>query len=355
MRGLVACVVLIVAVALGYIYISSEPHVESILVQALDGVSLAFRETSVVTDIVNNLKLSQPLQEKRCLVTGGNRGLGKSVSTLLHEFGCKTVVATRSVAEAVALTPTHNAELIKLDLASFASICSAASAAESFQEPFDVIVLNAGVAPYQNDRTVEGFEQALGTNCVGNTVLTAALWKHNLIAKNGKIVIVNSETHRAVPDLDLEHLFDPVDYGLAEAMDYYARSKLCLTTMAQALVPYLSPHNISVHTICPGPVATDIARGAPGILRNIIEGIMATAFQTPASAARPVALTASLAAFAGPSGSNHHMYKMKPARVDTRDTAKQAGLWALLWAQVARQPPACLAGAALPFLFEETV
>lgn len=328
----------VLVVAVGAVWLYSDVYIESVSVQAMKGLWMAARETSVGSDMVSNMQATHALAGRRCLVTGGNRGLGKGVAKLLHSFGCHTIVATRSLKTVVGLAPDHIASLVQLDLADFASICQAAN---TTTEPFDVVVLNAGVAPYLNERTAEGYEQALGTNCIGNLVFTAALYEHNLLARNAKVVVVVSETHRAVPELDLAHVLDDQDYGLAESMSFYARSKLCLVTVAQSLSRRLAAHGVAVHTICPGPVATDIARGAPAVLQPVIAAAM-TLFPTPDSAARSVALLAASPDFAGPSGSYHHMYVAKPPRADTLNVSSQDALWALLTASVRTHSSSCV-------------
>lgn len=283
------------------------------------------------------MQQTRELSGKRCLVTGGNRGLGVGIVKLLHSFGCDVVVATRTPGS-IAISDNISVPAVSLDLASLESVCSAS---RNFSASFDIVVLNAGVAPYLNQPTKEGLEQALGTNCLGNLAFTLGLLASKRINPGGRIVIVNSETHRAVPPLNVSSLTEHVEYGLSRSMDFYARSKLCLTTVAQSLAERLAAKSISVHTICPGPVATDIARGAPSFVKPLIEGLMAVAFQTADAAARPVVLTAALQVFAGPTGSHHHMYKTRPARADTHDRAVQQQIWKLFADFVAAHPPSC--------------
>ena len=335
-----------------HIYIHKNAHIY-IYIYLPVSISSFLSQSKVVDDIISNLYHDNALQGKRCLVTGGNRGLGKGISQLLHKLGCTTVVAARSTSQGVQLSPSVNASLIRLDLADFDSICHAAghplkphqesniSLSVSSSLPYDIVILNAGIAPYRNIPTRQGFELALGTNCVGNMLFTLALWEQGLLKENSRVVIVVSETHRAVSPLDMSHILDPVQYGLSESMNFYARSKLCLVTIAQALSHKLAPHNISVHTICPGPVATDIARDAPAAVKWLVDAFMTAAFQTSLQAARPVVAIAATPAFAGPSGSHHHMYKMKPPRWDTLSKKRQDELLQTLGEAVKKHNPSC--------------
>jgi NAD(P)-dependent dehydrogenase (short-subunit alcohol dehydrogenase family) len=292
--------------------------------------------------MIENLKMNNSLAGKRCLITGGNRGLGVGISVLLNDLGCDVTVATRSADAIVTLSPTKNATVVHLDLANLGSLCSAVFDQQLLGGgAYDVVVLNAGVAPSANKPTVDGFELALGTNCIGNMFLSVALQAKGIFSPGAKLVVVTSETHRTVPPLDLvvagaavPALHAPAQYGGVDAMKFYARSKLCLTTVAQELARRFAPAGVSVHTICPGPVATDITRGAPPLLRGAIDAILSVVFQTPARAARPIALLAALPLFAGGSGSYHHMYAAKPARADATDAERGAALWMTLAAAI---------------------
>jgi NAD(P)-dependent dehydrogenase (short-subunit alcohol dehydrogenase family) len=294
--------------------------------------------------MMDNARQARVLQGRRCLVTGGNRGLGKGVAKHLHEFGCEVTVATRTPGN-VPLSANASAKFLPLDLSQLKSVCAAASASDVY----DVVVLNAGVAPYKNDKTAEGLEQALGTNCLGNFAFVLSLLAEGRVAAGARVVVVNSETHRAVPRLNVSSLREDVSYGLTDALQYYARSKLCLTTLARALARTLAARGLAVHTICPGPVATDLARDAPDWVRPAIEAFMHLAFQTPEQAGRAVALVAADPLFAGPTGSHHHMFKSKDARADTADAGQQRALWQLMASVIREHPPACFAGIE-PFL-----
>jgi NAD(P)-dependent dehydrogenase (short-subunit alcohol dehydrogenase family) len=308
-----------------------EREIEFIFIQMIDGLSMSVFETSVLPDLVGNMQAQQTLQGKRCLVTGGNRGLGKGVSELLHSIGCETIVGTRSTSSSVPLSKGVDATLLQLDLSSFDSIKAATKLPQS---PYDVVVLNAGLAPCTNEPTAEGYELALGTNCIGNLFLTSQLWGEHLLAPNATIVVVISETHRAVPHLDLPHLLDNTTFSLSDSMERYAKSKLCLATVAQTLARRMQPHGVAVHTICPGPVATDIARNAPPFMRTLIDTFMKVTFPGPIAAARPVVAIAASPVFAGPAGGHHHMYKKKPLRHDASDQARGDALWSLLWSDM---------------------
>ena len=64
----------------------------------------------------------------------------------------------------------------------------------------------------------------------------------------------------------------PSDASVFNAMDRYAYSKLLLTTWSHELARR-APRNLIVRDICPGPVASQIAREAPWPIGEITKGL----------------------------------------------------------------------------------
>lgn len=234
------------------------------------------------------------------LVTGGNRGLGRETATQLAALGAHVMLTTRSQTrnlvddmykEVARHTVRSSAQgsltVEQLDLSDLNSVDSFMDNIQSETDaiPFDVAVLNAGVAPQQNQTTAQGFELALGVNCIGHYYLIKELIAKNLV--KDRVVVVTSETFRASAPLNINTLFQPVQFGLSHALRYYARSKLAVNTMTNELARKYS-ERLHVHLICPGPVATNLANQAPEWLKPIINVIMELLFQSPNSAARPV-------------------------------------------------------------------
>ena len=235
---------------------------------------------------------------KRVLVTGGNRGLGRGIAVQVAALGGQVTFTARSpradvlkqmqaeVADqafAVASTKLGSLAMVQLDLSDLSSIDKLVQ--QDLRDAFDVVILNAGVAPQTNQETAQGFELALGVNCIGHHYLTERLIERQLISD--RLIVVTSETFRAAAPLDLSTLFDPVEYGLSDALLFYARSKLAVNTLSNEL---LRRHDgdLHVHLICPGPVATNLANQAPDWLKPTIQAVMKLLFQSPTAAARPV-------------------------------------------------------------------
>lgn len=127
------------------------------------------------------------------------------------------------------------------------------------------------------------------------------------LARDARIVIVSSESHRSANAIDLDAIGVADAYGIRGVMPRYASSKLLLTAWAQELSRELAPDR-AVHTICPGPVRSDLARETPWIGQLALKPIMRVFFAPPEIAAEPVV---HLACDAEGSGTYFHRWEKK--------------------------------------------
>ncbi len=168
---------------------------------------------------------------KTFIVTGANSGVGFETCRVLASRGASVVMASRDVTRGDAArkriletTPAAACEVMKLDLASLASVRSFAQAYLASHRTLDVLVCNAGVMAIPHAGTEDGFEMQLGTNHLGHFALTGLLLPILLERPEGRVVIVSSDVHRAG---SIELLDDP----FFEKRSYtpwraYAQSKL---------------------------------------------------------------------------------------------------------------------------------
>ena len=112
---------------------------------------------------------------KRALVTGVSAGLGVETARALAAHGAEVIGTARDLDKAHATTSRiHNAygdrfSLVKLDLASLASVKAAADALRAAGKPLDLVIANAGVMATPFGRTADGFETQFGTNHLGHS------------------------------------------------------------------------------------------------------------------------------------------------------------------------------------------
>ena len=137
------------------------------------------------------------LSGRRCLVTGGNSGLGYETALALARLGGTVVLlcrnAERGAAAAGAIrTATGNPHVSveALDVASLASVRMVAARLRS--EPVDVLIHNAGLLPAERVETADGLELTFATHVVGPFLLTAMLRDALVASRDGRVIWVSS-------------------------------------------------------------------------------------------------------------------------------------------------------------------
>jgi NAD(P)-dependent dehydrogenase (short-subunit alcohol dehydrogenase family) len=167
-------------------------------------MSKVFGAASTTDEVLDGVKLTG----KRVLVTGVSAGLGVETARALAAHGAEVVGAARDLAKAKAATAGVRAgaangggfELIRLDLASLASVRACADALVDDGKPFDLVIANAGVATTPFGKTADGFETQFGTNHLGHFLLVNRI--ATLMKPGERLVNVSSAGHRRA-DVDL--------------------------------------------------------------------------------------------------------------------------------------------------------
>jgi NAD(P)-dependent dehydrogenase (short-subunit alcohol dehydrogenase family) len=149
-------------------------------------------------------------------------------------------------------------------------------------------------------------------------------------APTPRIVIVASEAHREPKSFDFDDLGTRAKYGMRDGMTWYGHSKLLLVTFAQELARRLSANgsvDVAVHTICPGPVNSNMAREAPSWVKPALGLVMKAFFASPEAAAMPVVLLAGGSKLDGRTSSYFHTWTEKQASEIALDPAQGPRLW----------------------------
>jgi len=259
-----------------------------------------------------------------------------------------TAVKRENAADPSAVVPLTAADVdlvplsCSLELASLSSIEAFAAALRAAGVVVDMLVNNAGMVPIAPGVTVDGFERAFGINFLGTAHLTQLLQHSGVLPPAATVVNVSSEEHRlasysehagrmpaaARAQLAAAHGATPLGavppHSLAQAMERYAYSKLLLTTYSHQLAKRTPA---MVKDICPGPVASEIAREAPWPIGPITKYCMGLVFPAPSIAALPVIDLAVTARDEGPAGVHYHMSEARPAGAGASDDAIGAWLW----------------------------
>jgi NAD(P)-dependent dehydrogenase (short-subunit alcohol dehydrogenase family) len=252
---------------------------------------------------------------ERILVTGATRGLGRAVARELARRGATPVIVGRSGLDAAkAAMEAPDAEAHAVDLTDPAAV-------EAFLDgvgALDRVVLNAGGVSARSRRTAAGLDRMVHLHLVANAQLVAGLRRRGRLRKGARVVVVGSESHRFAA-----HLADwqtPTDYGTAGVLEVYGQSKRLLHTWAEALA--LDAPELDVVHLCPGGVASDIAREAPAALRWAVDPAMRLLFPSPARAAVPVAWAVLDPSLSGRSGVYLHLGVEKDPGEGVRDVGR---------------------------------
>ncbi|MFC1440837.1 oxidoreductase [Streptacidiphilus sp. N1-10] len=150
------------------------------------------------------------------VITGGNTGLGFETAQVFAQRGATVVLACRNPERAadararIAVgAPAAQVSTLELDLASLASIRSAAERLRADLPRIDLLINNAGGVRPSHDVTEDGFELTLATNHLGPFAFTGLLLDQLLATPGSRIVTVSSIGHRRgtidFDDLDLQH------------------------------------------------------------------------------------------------------------------------------------------------------
>jgi NAD(P)-dependent dehydrogenase (short-subunit alcohol dehydrogenase family) len=292
---------------------------------------------------------SDRLDGRTVMVTGSNSGLGKAVAVALASRGARVLMACRSGIpeaghEVRARSGNPQIEMIPVDLSDLSGVHTLCDTLRDRGERIDVLVSNAGVVPKEGRRSAQGFELMVAVNCLAPTVLVDRLLRDGVIPNDthahnaprpgeprSRIVFVSSEAHRTAPKLDLPGLARFEAFGIRDAMRYYGRSKLCLSTYAvelsRRLVRADGAPDVAVHHLCPGPVDTNMARDAPAWSKPLLKVVMGLAFNSPEVAAEPVTYLACAQGIEGRTGIYLHMRTEKPCSELALEPAAGKALW----------------------------
>ncbi len=235
-----------------------------------------FGATSTTDQVLDGINLSG----KRILVTGASAGLGVETARVLAAHGAQVVGAVRDIDKAEAATAPVRAdarnggglELVRLDLASLASVRAAADALLADGRPFDAIIANAGIMACPKSFTADGFEMQFGTNHLGHFVFVNRI--ASLLKPGGRLVNLSSSGHRFA-DVDLDDPnFEHTPYTEFSA---YGRSKTANILFAVEFDRRHKGRGIRATAVHPGVIQTELGRHlAPEVLETLIKELSAT-------------------------------------------------------------------------------
>jgi len=217
------------------------------------------------------LIVNSSMQEKICMVTGANSGIGKATALALAQMGATVVMVCRDRArgeearsEITTKSKNNAVDLLQADLSSQQSI---RQLVENFQHHYThlhVLINNAGATfPGRRRETVDGLEMTFAVNYLAPFLLTHLLLDLLTASAPARIVNVSSDSHRSgsiqLDDLQAEKLYRP--------MRTYPQAKLAVVLFTYELARRLQGTGVTANCLHPGFVATNFAQsdGEPAV------------------------------------------------------------------------------------------
>jgi len=210
------------------------------------------------------------MNEKICLITGGNSGIGKAAAIQLAQKGCKVIIACRNIErgkiavdEIRSKSSSSNVEMICIDMSSQQSIRTGAEILLKSYERLDVLIHNAADFDVSRKNPVystENIETVWATNHIGPVLLTDLLLPLIKKSNDGRIITVASKGLMLYPFLKINIQnpeFRGQKYSVAKA---YYQSKLAQVMYTYWLADKLKRDHITVNCIIVPNVKIDISR-----------------------------------------------------------------------------------------------
>jgi NAD(P)-dependent dehydrogenase (short-subunit alcohol dehydrogenase family) len=187
------------------------------------------------------------LKGKSGIVTGAARGMGRVASELFAQEGAQVVCCDVDLdgAQATARKIGPAAIGVRLDLSKRSDCAAVAKTASDKFGQIDFLVNFGGVWDGRNTAEIEDehWDRIMDVNLKGTFQICQAVAPAMMKQKSGHIVLIGSVAARVGGEMGGPH---------------YAASKGGVISLSRALARRLGPSNVTVNTINPGAVETDM-------------------------------------------------------------------------------------------------
>ena len=263
------------------------------------------------------------------LITGANSGLGFALAVEFAKRSARVIMAGRSkIPEAgnqvKKLSGSELVEMHYMDLSKIETIHHLVQSLADQATQIDICILNAATALPGSRKTASGQDEMFLVNYLSNVILTQELLLKSVIKLEtspvSKMIFISSDSHQGATYIDYDEFGTYFEYGVSKGISNYSYFKLVLNTYATEL-------SRRINVICPGPVASNIVKEAPWLLRMTLKGIFRIVFKSPAKASRPVVYLALSPDYEGTS--NEYLHMFNPKKMDPKVYESEEGekLW----------------------------
>jgi NAD(P)-dependent dehydrogenase (short-subunit alcohol dehydrogenase family) len=187
------------------------------------------------------------LDGRVAVVTGGAKGIGLGIAECLSEQGATVVIADvdGAAAEASAAKLQGAATAVATDVSDAASVAALAAAVGERHGKLDILVNNAGVGPKPTpivELSEEEWDRVMNVNARGVFLVSRALVPMLVASEAGRLINISSIVGQS---------------GFALVSQYVA-SKFAVTGITQCLAHELAPQGVTVNSIHPGILETEL-------------------------------------------------------------------------------------------------
>lgn len=194
------------------------------------------------------------LTNKKAVVTGASRGIGRGIALALAKQGADVVVNYNSKAEEAEKVVAEIKAMGRDAFAIQADVSQLVQVAKMFEEvktkwgKLDILANNAGILSYGEfgKITEEQWDRLLDVNLKGQFLCAQEALK--LMSAGAKIINISSVSSGGV------------GIGFPQ-LTHYSASKGGVIGMTENMALELGPKGINVNAIAPGGIETDMSRG----------------------------------------------------------------------------------------------
>jgi len=190
------------------------------------------------------------MKNKKAIITGGSRGLGKATAIAFAKEGIDVAITGRnetalketvSELEAIGVKATYAV----FDVGNYEEVKTSIKKIVDTLGTVDILVNNAGIAAFGtfNDMPVEQWSQIIQTNVMGMYYVTKEVLPYLIEKNEGDIINVSSTA------------------GLTgnASTSAYSASKFAVIGMSESLMKEVRKNNIRVCTLTPSTIASDMS------------------------------------------------------------------------------------------------
>jgi 3-oxoacyl-[acyl-carrier protein] reductase len=207
------------------------------------------------------MTIKPDLSGHTALVTGASRGIGAAIAIMLAEAGAAVAVNYRERADqadaVVAKIKSTGGRAIATaaDVSLAAAVATMVDQVASALGPIDILVNNAGIAIVRgiDDLTEGDFDQTIAVNLKSAFLCTQAVLPAMRANKWGRIVNISSGAARGAGAIGV----------------HYNASKAGMEGLTRGYAARAVKEGITVNSVAPTLIETDMMRGRSDLARNI--------------------------------------------------------------------------------------